>query len=112
MKHRVRLTESEIHNIINASVKKILKEDFDGYDNDLQYDSIYDQAYQYIIRNVPGVMSWREIAEGIGFRMDTIGPNDMETLKDAIEDAMMDTDEGGIDEDDLITNCGDNNYDI
>ena len=27
----------------------------------------------------------------IGFRLETIGPNDMETLKDAIQDAMMES---------------------
>ena len=32
MKKRVRLTESELHSVIKESVKRILKEDFEGTD--------------------------------------------------------------------------------
>ena len=59
------------------------------YDNDLNYENVYDSALDYITKYKPGVQSWREIASAIGYRMNTIGPNDMELLKDAIEDAMM-----------------------
>lgn len=63
--------------------------DFNGYDNDLNYDSLYSQAEHYLITKKPSVLEWREIAEEMGFQLKTIGPNDMETLKDAIEDAMF-----------------------
>lgn len=61
------------------------------YDNDLNYENVYDSALDYITKYKPGVQSWREIASAIGYRMNTIGPNDMELLKDAIEDAMMES---------------------
>ena len=102
--------ESRIRGIVRESIKRVLNEDFDGFDNDLDYNNIYDEAEDFIYTNDTDGMSWRDIAEGMGFRMESIGPNDMETLKDAIEGAMA----GGYDhdEDDLITNWGDNNYDI
>lgn len=80
--------------IISESIKQVLKEnykDFDGYDNDLDYDSVYEEACHFIATQNPKIMSWTGIAKAIGFQLKTIGPNDMETLKDAIQDAMADT---------------------
>jgi hypothetical protein len=89
-KKLVRLNESDLKKIIKESVVKILNEkDYYDYDNDLDYDNVYDEAYQYLISNKPKNQSWRKIATSIGFRLETIGPNDMETLKDAIQEAMM-----------------------
>jgi hypothetical protein len=89
-KQIIRLTEGDLHRVIKESVNQILMEykDFDGFDNDLDYNNIFDQACEYIVRNEPITQSWRSIAKGLGFQLNTIGPNDMETLKDAIEDAM------------------------
>lgn len=87
MKKRIRINEAKLKELIRTAVN----EAFDGLDNDLDYESVNTQAYDYLCRNgntgMP--MKWRSIAKAIGFRLDTIGPNDMETLKDAIEDAMM-----------------------
>ena len=57
--------------------------------NDLDYETVYDEACDLLSRNHIQIQSWRGIAKQLGFRLETIGPNDMETLKDAIEDAMM-----------------------
>jgi hypothetical protein len=84
--------ESKLNRLVKESIRKVLNEDyddFDGYDNDLDYDNVYDEAYQYLVSNNPKIQSWREIAMAIGFRLETVGPNDMETLKDAIQEAMM-----------------------
>lgn len=90
----IKLSESDFKNLVKESIIKVLKEnydDFDGYDNDLDYNNVYDEACQYLAQNNPKVQSWREIAMAIGFRLETVGPNDMETLKDAIQDAMMES---------------------
>ena len=96
MKKVIRLTENDLHRIVKESVKRVVMEgsfdDFDGYDNDLDYDTVYEEACHFIRTNNPGVMSWRGIAQAIGFKLNTIGPNDMETLKDAIQDAMCEED--------------------
>lgn len=83
---------SFINEMVIASVKKVLKEMVD-YDNDLDYERIYQEASHFLETNPNSQCSWRQIAKAIGFMMDTIGPNDMETLKDAIEDAMADAEE-------------------
>lgn len=90
-KQLIRLTESDLHKIIEESVKRILNEnyqDFDGFDNDLNYQSIFDQVCDYLMTKNPKTQYWRRIAQDMGFQLQTIGPNDMETMKDAIEDAM------------------------
>lgn len=98
-KNTLIIKEMQLRNIVKESVRRILKEsndqfqpynDFDGYDNDLDYESINDSAYHYL-KTHPSAnfLSWRKIAIGMGVRLETIGPNDRETLKDAIEDAMM-----------------------
>lgn len=83
--------ESILHRVIKESVKRIVREW--QFDNDLDYQKIYDDACDFLSGN-HGLThyGWREIAEELGFRMDSIGPNDMETLKDAIEDAMYEID--------------------
>lgn len=88
MKRTIRLTENDLHKVIKESVKRVLREW--QFDNDLDYQRIADEAYEYLEKNEPTEYDWRDIAEGMGYRMESIGPNDMETLKDAIEDAMHD----------------------
>lgn len=91
MKKTIRLTESDLHRVIKESVKRIVREW--QFDNDLDYQKIYDDACDFLSGNHELTnYGWREIAEELGFRMDSIGPNDMETLKDAIEDAMYEID--------------------
>lgn len=96
MGKKVKLTEKKLREAIMESVKNFLNEGFSGYDNDLDYDTVYDEAYHFITTQNPKIQSWRGIAQAIGFRMETIGPSDMETLKDAIEDAMIDAQDEGI----------------
>lgn len=90
MKRTIRLSENKLHNIIKESVKRILREYH--FDNDIDYTSIYEQALDLLSGGgEPSGYGWRDVAEAMGFRLDSLGPNDMETMKDAIEDAMMDT---------------------
>ena len=88
MNRTIRLTENDLHRVIAESVKHVLREW--QFDNDLDYQRIADEAYDYMEKNNPSGYDWRDVAEGMGYRMESIGPNDMETLKDAIEDAMHD----------------------
>ena len=42
--------ESKLNRLIKESIRKVLKEsyeDFDGYDNDLDYNNVYEEACQY-----------------------------------------------------------------
>ena len=83
---------------VDECVKKSLSEfnnhwqiqDYEG--NDLNYESIYDQAITIITQmekeNLP--INWSAVAERMGFHMNTFNESDMETLHDAIEDAMLD----------------------
>lgn len=92
MKQTIKLRESELKRMISESVKRVLREmdnDYEG--NDLDYDSIQMQAMSVIPRmhqNGQDV-SWRSVAEEMGFRLETLNGEDMELLKDAIEDTMM-----------------------
>ena len=83
----IRLDERDLQKMINDAVRKVLRENAE-YDNDLDYDRIFDAASHFIANNPNVPLKWRLIAKALGFRMDTIGQNDMELLKDAIEDAM------------------------
>lgn len=85
------VNENRLRRIVGESVERVLREW--QFDNDLDYEKIYDDACDFLSGN-HGLTSygWREIAEELGFRLDSIGPNDMETLKDAIEDAMYEID--------------------
>ena len=90
MKKTIKLSEDKFHNLIKESVKRILREY--QFDNDIDYNSIYEQALDLLSGGgEPSGYGWRDVAEAMGFRLDSLGPNDMETMKDAIEDAMMDT---------------------
>jgi len=91
-KKLVRLTESDLHRIVNESVRKVLREwnnDYEG--NDLTYDSIKMQA-EHIIPQMEQngePISWRNVAKQMGFRLETLNGDDMELLKDTIEEVMM-----------------------
>lgn len=87
-RQKVTINESQLKKIVYESVKKIMKE---NYDYDLDYESIYEQAMHYLMTNRIKNQSWRRIAQELGFRLETIGRYDIETLKDAIEDAMADS---------------------
>lgn len=109
MTNKVHITEAELRGLIH----KAINEAFEGYDNDLDYETVNMEAYDYLTRYNPEVQSWRSIADALGFRMGTIGPNDMETLKDAIEDAMADYDGGSYNmtESELLTDSDDDEFD-
>lgn len=91
MKQRIRLTESQLHNVIRKCINEALN-DYEG--NDLDYQSISDQAFSVITRMMESGMSisWRNVARQMGFRLETLNGEDMELLKDAIEDAMYEID--------------------
>lgn len=91
MKQKIRLTESQLHNIICRCVNEAL-DDYKG--NDLNYDSICDQAFSVIIRMMEDgkPISWRNVAKQMGFKLETLNGDDMELLKDAIDDTMYEID--------------------
>lgn len=91
MKQKIRLTENQLHNIIRKCVNEALN-DYEG--NDLNYDSICDQAFSVITRMMEAgkPISWRNVARQMGFRLETLNGDDMELLKDAIEDTMYEID--------------------
>lgn len=97
-----------ISRVVNESLKRMINENvrydwMDGatpkenfiddaaYDDDLDYETVYYEALHYLENHPQSTESWRGIATNIGFKLDTIGKIDMETLKDAIEDAMAET---------------------
>ena len=91
MKRTIKLNKTELKNLIAESVRRTLKEwnnDYEG--NDLDYDSIQMQAMSVIPRMEQNGqdISWRSVAEQMGFRLETLNGDDMELLKDAIEDVM------------------------
>ena len=91
MKRKIKLNETELKNLIAESVRRTLKEwnnDYEG--NDLDYDSIQMQAMSVIPKMEQNgqEISWRSVAEQMGFRLETLNGDDMELLKDAIEDVM------------------------
>lgn len=114
------LSEGKLNSIVSKSLRKVLKEWADDYEgNDLDYETIKMEAEDAIFKmqEQGQIMSWRIVAENMGFRLDTLNGEDMELLKDTIEEVMMENDiqpeDGyGMDEDDLITNWGEHNYDI
>ena len=92
MKKLVRLTESDLRRVISKSVKRVLREADNDYEgNDLDYDSIKMQAMSIIPRMHQNgqIVSWRSVAKEMGFRLETLNGEDMELLKDAIEETMM-----------------------
>ena len=93
MKRRIRLTEGDLHRIVKESVNNVLKElngnSYNG--NDLTHDSIKMQA-EHIITQMEQKgqpIHWRNVAEQMGLRLDTLNGEDMELLKDTIEEAML-----------------------
>ena len=97
MKRTIKLNKRELNNIIAESVRRTLKEwnnDYEG--NDLDYDSIQMQAMSLIpkMEQSGQEISWRSVAEQMGFRLETLNGDDMELLKDAIEDVMYEDEVG------------------
>lgn len=89
--------------------KKSLKEfqmpnepatDYEG--NDLNFDSIVDQAVSVIDRMQENGedIKWVDVAKNMGFRLETLNETDMELLHDAIEHAMA---LPGIEEDEMFS---------
>ena len=83
--------------IIYKSVKKTINEfimpnnpstDYEG--NDLNFDSIVDQAVSviYNMEQNGEEIKWVNVAKNMGFRLETLNSEDMELLHDAIEHAM------------------------
>ena len=64
--------------------------DYEG--NDLNYENIYDEAYKIVHDLAKSGMpiKWVDVANRMGFHIDTLNETDMELLHDAIEDAMSD----------------------
>lgn len=64
--------------------------DYEG--NDLNYENIYDEAYKIVHDLAKSGMpiKWVDVANRMGFHIDTLNEADMELLHDAIEDAMSD----------------------
>jgi len=91
------------------SNKKTLKEfqmpnepttDYEG--NDLNFDSVVDQAVSVIDRMQENGedIKWVDVAKNMGFRLETLNETDMELLHDAIEHAMA---LPGIEEDEMFS---------
>lgn len=92
------LDESVNKNIISKAVRSTLKEfvnpnipstDYEG--NDLNFDSIVDNAVSVIYRMEQNGedIRWADVARNMGFRLETLNQEDMELLHDAIEYAMV-----------------------
>jgi hypothetical protein len=78
--------------LVKESVKRIIggwSEEYEG--NDLDYDTIKMEAEDviYNMANSGERLDWRNIAQHMGFRLETLNGDDLELLKDAIEEAMM-----------------------
>lgn len=90
-KNRIRLTESKLRQVIKESVKRVLKE---ALGNDIDANSIRDQALSVITQmekeGLP--IKWRNVAERMGFRLNTLSDEDFEAMKSRIEMAMLDCD--------------------
>lgn len=91
-KKLIRLTESDLKSLVKESVKRIIGEWSEEYEgNDLDYDTIKMEAEDviYNMANSGEKLNWRNIAQHIGFRLETLNGDDLELLKDAIEEVMM-----------------------
>lgn len=97
MKKQVKLNEAQLRNMVAGCVKKALKEfispvqpatDYEG--NDLNYEHLFDDALKVIDEMNDGVteIRWQDVAQRMGYHLDTLNEEDMELLHDAIEDAM------------------------
>lgn len=97
MKKHIKLNEAQLRNMVAGCVKKTLKEfispvqpttDYEG--NDLNYEHLFDDALRVIDEMNDGVteIRWQDVAQRMGYHLDTLNEEDMELLHDAIEDAM------------------------
>lgn len=87
MKRTIRLTEADLRRVVRQAVNE-WNEEYQG--NDLDYETIKMEAEGVIPRMESSgkALSWRSVAREMGFRLGTLNGDDMELLKDAIEDAM------------------------
>ena len=94
MKKVIRLTENDIHRLVKNSTKRVLNEMGDYEGNDLDYDRIKSEAEDVIYNMSQNgePLEWRNVAQNMGFRIETLNGEDIELLKDAIEEAMLDND--------------------
>ena len=85
-------TESGLDDIVRESINRVLKEnaDYEGMDL-IDQDSLIMQAEDAIYRlNDRGEdYGWMQVAEEMGFRLETLNGDDIENLRDAIEFAMV-----------------------
>ena len=91
MKKRIRLTEGDLHRIVKESVKRVIREWSEDYEgNDLDYESIKSQAEHIIPQMYENneAVSWWAVAVKMGFRLNTLNGDDLELLKDTIEEVM------------------------
>lgn len=89
---RKNIKESKLQRMISETVKRALNEWSDDYEgNDLDYESIKMQAEDIIYKMQQQGMpiSWRSVAENMGFRLNTLNGEDLELLKDTIEEVMV-----------------------
>ncbi|MCQ2739797.1 MAG: hypothetical protein MJ237_06175 [bacterium] len=96
-KQTIKLNENQLRNLIKENIKKTLKEnaltpDNSYTGNDLDYQTINDNAYAVLPKmEKEGLqISWKTVAEYLGYRLETLNDEDLELIKDAIEDAMYD----------------------
>lgn len=91
------MNEAQLRNMVAECVEKTLKEfispvqpatDYEG--NDLNYEHLFDEALKVIDEMNDGVteIRWQDVAQRMGYHLDTLNEDDMELLHDAIEDAM------------------------
>ena len=98
----------KLDEIISKSLKKVLKEwpsvDYQG--NDLDYETIKSEAEDavYTMSQNGEPLDWRSVAQNMGFRLDTLNGEDMELLKDAIEEVMLDNENGNWQDDATFEN--------
>lgn len=99
-KKQIRINEASLRDMVREAIYGALKEFNypDGYNaeyqgNDLDYDTVYEEAIHVISQMDDSNLDWRSVARNMGFRLETLNMADAELLHDAIEDAMLDSDE-------------------
>lgn len=104
---------SNLNRIISKSIRKVLREQANDYEgNDLDYETIKMEAEDavYKMQKEGQMLSWRSVAEYMGFRLETLNGDDLELLKDTIEEVMIDTDNPYWEEDmDFAQEVGEHN---
>lgn len=75
---------NELRNTVTPST------DYEG--NDLNYENLYDEAYKIVYQMGKNgeQIKWVDVANRMGFHLETLNEADLELLHDAIEDAMAD----------------------